>query len=101
MYESLTKYLLEFPGDEKGKWIIDKENYGTQEHPIQMPHVNYSKLTRNFIDDVYSFAEAHEEMDLNHYSDILEANGIKWRTNSMSTVSVDNLDAKCVLSMIL
>ena len=32
MYESLTKYLLEFPDDEKGMWIIDKENDGTPEH---------------------------------------------------------------------
>lgn len=46
MYESLTKYLLEFPGDEKGMWIIDKENDGTPEHPIQMPYVNYSRLVR-------------------------------------------------------
>lgn len=53
MYESLTKYLLESPGDEKGMWIIDKK------------------------DDVYSFAEAHEEMGLNHYSDVLKAIGIE------------------------
>lgn len=49
MYESLTKYLLEFPGDEKGMWIIDKK------------------------DDVYSFAEAHEEMGLNHYNALYDA----------------------------
>ena len=101
MYENLTKYLLEFPGDEKGMWIIDRENDGTLEYPIQMPYVNYSKLVRNFTADVYSFAEAHKEMELNHYSDILEANGIKWRTDSMSKATVENLDAKCVLAMIL
>lgn len=101
MYERLTKYLLEFPGDEKGMWIIDRENDGTPEYPIQMPYVNYSKLVRNFTADVYSFAEAHKEMELNHYSDILEANGIKWRTDSMSKATVENLDAKCVLAMIL
>lgn len=101
MYESLTKYLLELPGDEKGMWIIDRENDGTLEHPVQMPYVNYSKLAKNFTADVYSFAEAHEEMELNHYSDILEENGIKWETNSMSKSAVENLDAKCVLAMIL
>lgn len=101
MYERLTKYLLEFPGDEKGMWIIDRENDGTPEYPIQMPYVNYSKLVRNFTADVYSFAEAHKEMELNHYSDILEANVIKWRTDSMSKATVENLDAKCVLAMIL
>lgn len=34
MYERLTKYLLAFPGDEKGMWIIDRENDGTLEYPI-------------------------------------------------------------------
>lgn len=101
MYESLTKYLLELPGNEKGMWIIDSESDGTSEHPVQMPYVNYSKLVRNFTADVYSFAEAHEEMELNHYSDILEANGIKWETNSMSKAAVEKFDAKCVLAMIL
>ena len=101
MYESLTKYLMGLAGDEKGTWIIDKENDGTPEHPIQMPYVNYSRMVRDFTDDVYSFVETHEEMGLNHYSDILKANGIKWGTDSMSTAVVENLDAKCVLTMIL
>lgn len=101
MYENLTKYLLVLPGNENGMWINDKENDGTPEHPVQMPYVNYSKLIRNFTADVCSFVEAHEEMELNHYSDILEANGIKWRKDSMSASSVENLDAKCVLALIL
>lgn len=101
MYESLTKYLMELASDEKGTWIIDKENDGTPEHPIQMPYVNYSRMVRDFTDDVYSFVESHEEMGLNHYSDILKANGIKWGMDSMTTAVIENLDAKCVLAMIL
>lgn len=101
MYESLTKYLLEFPGDEKGMWVIDKENDGTPEHPIQMPHVNYSMLVRNFTDDVYSFVDKHQEMGLRNYAEILKENGIEWGMDSMSTAVVENLDAKCVLAMIL
>ena len=84
MYESLTKYLLEFPDDEKGMWIIDKENDGTPEHPIQMPYVNYSRLVRNFTDDVYSFVDKHEEMGLRSYAGILKENGIEWGMDSMS-----------------
>lgn len=101
MYESLTKYLLEFPGDEKGMWVIDKENDGTPEHPIQMPYVNYSMLVRNFTDDVYSFVDKHQEMGLRNYAEILKENGIEWGMDSMSTAVVENLDAKCVLAMIL
>ena len=101
MYESLTKYLLEFPGDEKGMWVIDKENDGTPEHPIQMPYVNYSMLVRNFTDDVYSFVDKHQEMGLRNYAEILKENGIEWGMDSMSTAVVENLDEKCVLAMIL
>lgn len=101
MYESLTKYLLEFPGDEKGMWIIDKENDGTPEHPIQMPYVNYSRLVRDFTDDVYSFVDKYEEMGLRSYAEILKENGIEWGMDSMSTAVVENLDAKCVIAMIL
>lgn len=39
MHESLTKYLLELASNEKGVWLIDKENEGTPEHPIQIPYV--------------------------------------------------------------
>ena len=101
MYESLTKYLMGLASDEKGTWIIDKENDGTPEHPIQIPYVNYSRMTRNFIDDVYLFVELHDEMGLDRYSDILRANGVEWSRDSMSAVAVENLDAKCVLAMIL
>ncbi|MGN0194170.1 MAG: DUF6508 domain-containing protein [Pseudoramibacter sp.] len=100
MYESLTQYLLEPASDKKGVWIYDKVNDGTPEHPKQMPYVNYSKTVRNFIHDVYSFVEAHEEIGLYHYSDILEANGIEWGMHSMSTAVVENLDAKCILALI-
>ena len=101
MYESLTKYLLEFPDDAKGMWILAKENDGTPEHPIQLPYVNYSMLVRNFTDDVYSFVDKHQEMGLRNYAEILKENGIEWGMDSMSTAVVENLDAKCVLAMIL
>ena len=40
MYESLIKYLPLLSSDGIGDWVIDKENDGTSEHPIQMPYVN-------------------------------------------------------------
>jgi len=101
MYESLTKYLTELTDDEFGTWFIDKENNGTPEHPIRMPYVNYSSTVEHFISDVYGFMDEHEEMGLNHYTDILKANGIEWGMNSMTTAVIENLDAKCILAMIL
>lgn len=100
MYESLTKYLDEFTGAEFGTWIIDKKNDGTPEHPLQFPFVNYSCVVDQFIDDVYSFVDNHEEMGLHSYIKILEDNGIKWNAKSMETAVVDDLDAKCVVALI-
>lgn len=100
MYESLTKYLDEFTGAEFGTWIIDKKNDGTPEHPLQFPFVNYSCVVDQFIHDVYSFADNHEEMGLHSYQKVLEENGIKWNAKSMETAVVDDLDAKCVVALI-
>lgn len=100
MYESLTKYLDEFTGAEFGTWIIDKKNDGTPEHPLEFPFVNYSRVVDQFIHDVYSFADNHEEMGLYSYQKVLEENGIKWNAKSMETAVVDDLDAKCVVALI-
>lgn len=100
MYESLTKYLDEFTGAEFGTWIIDKKNDGTPEHPLEFPFVNYSRVIDQFIHNVYSFVDNHEEMGLHNYIKILEDNGIKWGMESMAKTEVDNLDAKCVIALI-
>ena len=101
MYESLIKYLPLLSSDGIGDWVIDKENDGTSEHPIQMPYVNYSKMVHQFIDDLYSFIDKHPEMKLNHYSDIHNENGIKWESKSMTDALVDDLDGKCVMALLV
>lgn len=100
MYESLTKHLDEFTGAEFGTWIIDKKNDGTPEHPLQFPFVNYSCVVDQFIDDVYSLVDNHEEMGLHSYIKILEDNGIKWSWEPMVKAEVDNLDAQCIIALI-
>lgn len=100
MYENLTKYLDEFTGTKFGTWIIDKKNEGTPEHPIQFPFVNYSRVVDQFIDDVYSFVDNHEELGLHSYIKILEENGIQWSAEPMVKADVDNLDAGGVSALI-
>lgn len=77
-YEKLTKYIDVLDGDSFGTWIIDRENDGTPEHPIQMPFVNYSEMVHRFIDDVYDFSETNKDFELNRYGEILERNGLEW-----------------------
>ena len=100
MYENLTRYLDEFTGAEFGTWIFDNKNDGTPEHPLEFPFVNYSRVVDQFIHDVYSFVDNHEEMGLYSYQKVLEENGIEWDMESMAKTEVDNLDAKCVIALI-
>ena len=101
MYESLTKYLPYLSNDEIGELIVDQKNAGTVEHLKQMPYVNYSKIIDLFTIDVHLFLNAHKEMGLNFYQNILESNGIKWNMESMISQEIENLDAKCILALII
>ena len=75
-FDILTKYIPMIQADSIGEWVIDKENDGTPEHPIQMPFVGYSEMVHNFNDDVYTFEESNKDMELTRYGDILKDNGL-------------------------
>lgn len=80
---------------------MDNENDGSPEHPIQIPYVNYSSTVNKFTEDVYDFVDDHQEMCLNRYQGILEANGIKWGEVPIDSIEVENLNAQCVLALSL
>ena len=100
-FERLTNYLAQLDGDKVGTWIIDKENDGTPEHPIQMPFVNYTDMVHHFLDDVYGYVESCKDLGLNKYGEILERNGLEWGAKSMSEADVSKLDAQCVMALIV
>ncbi len=100
-FESLIKYLPLLEDDNIGTWIIDRENDGTPEHPIQMPFVNYSEMVHNFIKDVYDFEEKNKDFGLTRYGEILEKNGLEWGSKSMSEADVSSLDGQCVMALIM
>ena len=100
-FDILTKYISMIQPDSIGEFVIDKENDGTTEHPIQMPFVGYSEIVNNFIDDVYVFEERNKDMELTRYGDILKDNGLEWDTESMKNADVSNLNAQCVLALIM
>ena len=100
-FAELTKYLPLLKNDNIGSWIIDHENDGTPEHPIQMPFVNYSEMVHRFIDDVYDFSDNNKDFELTRYGEILERNGLEWGSKSMSEADVSSLDAQCVMALIM
>ena len=100
-FDRLTTYIQLIDCDEIGHWHIDRENDGTPEHPIQFPFVVFSEMVSRFIDDVYAVVDAFPEWELNHYGQILEQNGIKWKKESMSGAIVEELDARCICALLV
>lgn len=58
-------------------------------------------MVHHFIEDVYAFVDEDKDFELNHYYDILEKNGLKWGSKSMSEADVSRLDGKCIMAMIV
>ena len=100
-FENLIKYLPLLEDDNIGTWIIDRENDGSPEHPIQMPFVNYSEMVHDFIKDVYDFEEKNKDFELTRYGEILEKNGLEWGSKSMSEADVSSLDGQCIMALIM
>ena len=66
-----------------------------------MPFVGYSEMVNNFIDDVSTFEESNKDMELTCYGDILKDNSLEWDSESMKNADVSNLNAQCVLALIM
>ena len=101
MFQKLTGFIERLDSEEYGNWVIDKENDGSPEHPIQMPYVNYGREAIAFENAVYKFVDEHPEYDMKNYREILEKAGIEWGTNSMEGAIVSDLDARTVLALLI
>ena len=101
MFETLTKYLPLFREAQFGEWIIDRENDGSPEHPMQFPYVDYSRAASDFVDEVYRFVEDNRSMDLYRYRDILNEAGIEWSADPMRNTDGSSLDGRTVMAMVL
>ena len=100
-FNLMTKYIPCLGKDKYGEWVIDRENDGTPQHPIQWPFVNYSEMVDSFVQDVYIFEKEHPEMKLTRYGEILNKHNIEWGSKSMNEADVSQLDAQCVMAMIM
>ena len=101
MFETLTKYIEQIKDIHSGQWVIDEENGGTPQHPIQMPYVSYDRVVFDLSDDVYKFHENHSEYDLGNYREILQRQGVYWGSESMCNSTVDDLNAEAILALIM
>lgn len=90
MYEALTKYIGQFEG--VGTWIIDRENDGSKEHPIQMPYMSYSKAIMKFLSEMDAFM-------VYNYQEVLKRNDLRWGME-MGNADVSGFDAEAVLALL-
>lgn len=58
-------------------------------------------LMRDFTDTVYDFIDAHPEMKLNRYQEILNESKIEWSEESMKHAEVSLLDGRTILALIV
>lgn len=100
-YSALTKYINLLKNDNVGEWIVDKEHDGSSERPIHVPFVSYSIAVNNLADDIYKFAKESYEIVPSKYAEILQANGIEWGYDSMMKADASELDAQCILALLI
>ena len=100
-YSALTKYINLLENDNVGEWIVDTENDGSSERPMHLPFVIYSITVKKLADDIYKFAKESDEIVPSKYADILNANGIEWGYDSMMKADASELDAQCILALLI
>ena len=100
-YSALTKYINLLKNNIVGEWIVDKENDGSSERPMHLPFVSYSIAVDNLADDIYKFAKESNEIVPGKYAEILQANGIEWGYDSMMKADASELDAQCILALLI
>lgn len=100
-YSVLTKYSNLLENDNVGEWSCDKENDGSPERPMHLPFVIYSITVKKLADDIYKFAKESNEIVPSKYAEILQANGIEWGYDSMMKADASELDAQCILALLI
>lgn len=100
-FDDLIGFIPVIKNENFGKWIIDHENDGTPEHPIQFPFVNYSECVNELVHAIYEFHNNNLDMELNDYCAILKENGIEWNADSMEKADVSKLDSQAVMALLL
>ena len=100
-FELLTGYIPALSEDALGTWVIDDENDGSKERPIQFPFAMYSDLVQRFKRDVLAVVEQDPHMLNLSYSEVLERNNIPFSAAGMQEADVRQADAVCVLMLLV
>lgn len=67
----------------------------------QIAFVIYSITVDRLADDIYKFAKESNEIVPSKYAEILQANGIECGYDSMMKADASELDAQCILALLI
>lgn len=101
MYENLTRLIKAMETDTYGEMVFDTKSKGTMDDPIHMPYAHYTDVVNDLWHEIYAFSEAHPEYELRKYQSILEKNGLKWDSASMSGADVSSADGQLVTALLM
>ena len=87
--------------DKYGTWIVDNKSKGTLEDPIHMPFVDYSSAVIELEKAIYAFVDEYPNYELTKYSEILNANGLKWDSESMRKADVSKANGQLVMALLV
>lgn len=68
---------------------------------MHLPFVIYSITVKKLADDIYKFAKESDEIVPSKYAEIIQANGIEWGYDSMMKADASELDAQCILALLI
>ena len=101
-FHILTKYIDRItPETHLGEWIIDKENDGTPEDPINFPFFRYTEQVEGFIEEFYQFSDSHPEYKLIRYDKILKTHNLKFSSAEIYSDYLRKLNEQDVLALIM
>lgn len=100
-HEQLTTFLSQFTENHFGDWFFDEENDGSEDHPMQLPFVNYDSVVYEFVDAVYTFIDTHKTFGTEYYGYFLSKANIECGMESMEKADVSSLDEQTVMALIV
>ena len=87
--------------------LSNEETHGTLYEPapvdgvIQMPFIDYSQLSMDFIHAVQAFVDAHEDFNLRDYFGVLEEAHVAPGRESFESAELSRLEGRTVMAMIV
>ncbi|MBO4312681.1 MAG: hypothetical protein J5838_00145 [Desulfovibrio sp.] len=97
-YGKLTDFIEPLFKEEKHGYVRE---FTKINDVIQMPFVDYSELSMDFMHAVHDFVDDHEDFNLRDYFSVLEESHVELGRESFESTELHKLDGRTVMAMIV